>query len=234
MAVSKAKKVEILAELVTKFKEAKSIGFASTTTLTVDDFFSLRKDIREVGATYNLAKKTLIRKALKDALDIDVDLSTLPGQIGAVCSNDDAVAGLGKVNDLVKKTKGEKITWALSIFEWEIKDLESTKVIAALPSRDTLLGRLVGSLQSPIAGLARFFDAAKGDLEAKGKTKVGELEWAATEEAPKAEEPKIEEKKEEAPKVEAAPVEETKEAEAPKTEEAPTEEKKEEEKPTEA
>ena len=234
MAVSKAKKVEILEELVTKFKEAKSIGFAATTTLTVSDFSSLRKELREVGATYNLAKKTLIRKALKDALYIDVDLATLPGQIGAVCSNDDAVAGLGKVNDLVKKTKGEKITWALSIFEWEIKDLESTKVIAALPSRDTLLGRLVGSLQSPIAGLARFFDAAKGDLEAKGKTKVGELEWAATEEAPKAEEPKIEEKKEEAPKVEAAPVEETKEAEAPKTEEAPTEEKKEEEKPTEA
>ena len=234
MAVSKAKKVEILEELVTKFKEAKSIGFAATTTLTVSDFSSLRKELREVGATYNLAKKTLIRKALKDALDIDVDLATLPGQIGAVCSNDDAVAGLGKVNDLVKKTKGEKITWALSIFEWEIKDLESTKVIAALPSRDTLLGRLVGSLQSPIAGLARFFDAAKGDLEAKGKTKVGELEWAATEEAPKAEEPKIEEKKEEAPKVEAAPVEEKKEAEAPKTEEAPTEEKKEEEKPTEA
>ena len=177
MAVSKAKKVEILAELVTKFKEAKSIGFASTTTLTVDDFFYLRKDLREVGATYNLAKKTLIRKALKDALDIDVDLSTLPGQIGAVCSNDDAVAGLGKVNDLVKKTKGEKITWALSIFEWEIKDLESTKTIAGLPSRDTLLGRLVGSLQSPIAGLARFFDAAKCDLEAKGKEKVGDLEW---------------------------------------------------------
>lgn len=227
MAVSKAKKVEILNELVEKFKEAKSIGFAATTTLTVSDFSSLRKELREVGATYNLAKKTLIKRALKDALDIDVDLSTLPGQIGAVCSNDDAVAGLGKVNDLVKKTKGEKITWAISIFEWEIKDVEATKTIAGLPSRDTLLGRLVGSLQSPIAGLARFFDAAKGDLEAKGKTKVGELEWGATEEAPKAEEAKIEEKKEE-----------VKEEEAPKNEEAPTEKKKEEaaeeEKPTEA
>lgn len=195
MAVSKTKKVEILNELIEKFKEAKSIWFASTTTLTVDDFASLRKDLREVNATYTLAKKTLIKKALKESLNLEVDLSNLPGQIGAVCSNDDAVAGLGKVNDLVKKTKGEKVTWALSIFEWEIKDLEETKTIAGLPSRETLLGRLVGSMQSPISGLARFFSAAKDELETKGKEKVGELEWApTTEEAPKAEEKKEEEK----------------------------------------
>lgn len=225
MAVSKAKKVEILSDLIAKFKEAKSIGFAATSTLTVDDFFSLRKNLREVGATYTLAKKTLIKKALKDALDIEIDLSNLPGQIGAVCSNDDAVAGLGKVNELVKKTKGEKITWAISIFEWEIKDLEETKTIAGLPSRDTLLGRLVGSMKSPISGLARFFDAAKTQLEEQGKEKVGELEWETKEEAAKTEDAPVQEKKEEAPaeeKVEAPKEEEV------KTETAPTEEKKEE------
>lgn len=221
MAVTKQQKVEILNELIEKFKDAKSIGFASTTTLTVDDFYALRKDLREVWATYTLAKKTLIKKAIKDALDIDLDLSNLPGQIWAVCSNEDSVAGLGKVNDLVKKTKGEKITWAVSIFEWELKDIEETKVIASMPSRDTLLGRLVGSMKSPISGLARFFDAASKDLESNGKAKVGELEGEKTEEAPKAEE-----KKEEAPKVEEKK-EEVKE-DAPKTEEKVEETKTEE------
>jgi ribosomal protein L10 len=48
MAVSKAQKVEILNNLIVKFKEAKSIGFAATTTLTVEDFFGLRKGLREV------------------------------------------------------------------------------------------------------------------------------------------------------------------------------------------
>ena len=105
MAVSKQQKAEILNELVAKFKEAKSIGFATTSTMTVDEFAGLRTELREVNATYTLAKKTLIRKALKDAIDMDIDLSTLEGQIGVVCSNDDAVAGLGKVNDLVKKSK---------------------------------------------------------------------------------------------------------------------------------
>jgi len=181
MAVSKQQKVEILNNLVERFKEAKSIGFAATNTLTVEDFSNLRTDLREVSATYTLAKKTLIRKALKDALDIDIDLSNFPGQIWAVCSNEDAVAWLGKVNDFIKKN-GEKVTWAASIFEGELKDLEETKVIASMPSRDTLLGRLVGSLQSPLSGLARFLDAASSELETTGKNKVWELEWEKTEE----------------------------------------------------
>ena len=211
MAVSKQQKIEILADLVAKFKDAKSIGFASSNTLTVAEFGELRNELRSVNASYTLAKKTLIRKALKDAINIDVELSMLEGQIGVVCSNDDAIAGLSKVNDLVKKTKGEKITWAASIMDGELKDLEETKVIASMPSRDTLLGRLVGSMQSPISGLARFFDAAAKDLEEKGVDSVGKLEGEKKEET--VETPKEEEKKEDTPKTEEAPAEEKKEEE---------------------
>lgn len=211
MAVSKQQKIEILADLVAKFKDAKSIGFASSNTLTVAEFGELRNELRSVNASYTLAKKTLIRKALKDAINIDVELSMLEGQIGVVCSNDDAIAGLSKVNDLVKKTKGKKITWAASIMDGELKDLEETKVIASMPSRDTLLGRLVGSMQSPISGLARFFDAAAKDLEEKGIDSVGKLEGEKKEET--VETPKEEEKKEDTPKTEEAPAEEKKEVE---------------------
>ena len=91
MAVSKQQKVEILNELVAKFKVAKSIGFATTSTMTVEEFAGLRKNLREVDASYTLGKKTLMRKALKEALNIDYDLSNLEGQIGAVCSNGDAI-----------------------------------------------------------------------------------------------------------------------------------------------
>ena len=195
MAVSREQKAAILEELVTKFKEAKSIGFAATNTMTVSEFSELRSNLREVNATYNLAKKTLIKKAIKEALDIDLDLSTLEGQVGAVCSNDDAVAGLGKVNDLVKKSE-DKIIWASCIFEWELKTLEETKVIAGMPSRETLLSRLVGSMMSPLSGMARFLDAAAKEVESQSKTKVGELEVEKTES--KEEEKKAEEKTEEA------------------------------------
>ena len=191
MAVSREQKAAILEELVVRFKEAKSIGFATTNTMTVSEFSELRTNLREVSATYNLSKKTLIRKAIKDALNIEIDLSTLEGQIGVVCSNDDAVAGLGKVNDLVKSTQGEKITWASCIFEWELKTLEETKIIAGMPSRETLLSRMVGSLMSPLSGMARFLDAAAKEVETQGKENLSQIEV------------KKEETKEEAPAEEA-------------------------------
>ncbi len=190
MAVSKQKKAEILNSLIEQVKNAKSIWFASTKGVTVAEFADLRKKLREVGASYTLAKKTLIVKAVKEALDLDLNLADLEGQIGMVCSNDDAIAGLSKVNDFIKATeKEQKMTWSISIFEGKLQDKTETKVIASMPSRETLLSRLVGSMKSPISSLARFFDAAAKDIEAKGKTKVGELEWKKEEKATEAETP---------------------------------------------
>lgn len=190
MAVSKQKKAEILNSLIEQVKNAKSIWFASTKGVTVAEFADLRKKLREVWASYTLAKKTLIVKAVKEALDLDLNLADLEGQIGMVCSNDDAIVGLSKVNDFIKATeKEQKMTWSISIFEGKLQDKAETKVIASMPSRETLLSRLVGSMKSPISSLARFFDAAAKDIEAKGKTKVGELEWKKEEKAPEAETP---------------------------------------------
>lgn len=189
MAVSKQKKSEILSALVEKMKNAESIWFASSNWVTVAEFAELRKNLREVDASYTLAKKTIIVKAVKEALGLDIDLATLEGQIGIVCSNSDAVAGLSKVNDFIKSNpKAPKMSWSASIFEWKIQDKKETEVIASMPSRETLLGRLVGSMKSPISKLARFFDAASKDLESQGKSKVSELEWKKEEKAEEASE----------------------------------------------
>lgn len=182
MAVTKEHKAEILEGLIERVKNAESIWFATSSTVTVEEFSNLRTNLREVWSTYNLAKKTLIRKAIKEALGLDLDLSTLPGQIWMICSNEDSVSGLGKVNDFIKANE-EKMSWASCIFEWQIKTLEETKIIAGMPSRDTLLGRLVWSMQSPLSALARFLDAAAKEVESQGKEKVSELDTPKKEEA---------------------------------------------------
>lgn len=187
MALSKSKKNEVLSHLVENFKKAQSIWFAQTNGLTVAEFSELRKWLREVSATYTVSKKTLIQKALKEALDMELDLSMIPGQIWVVCSFEDSIAGLSKTNDFIKskedkKAEVQKISWAASVFEWKINGLEETKEIAAMPSRETLLSRLVGSMMSPLSGMARFFDAAAKEVESQGKTKVGELEVKKEEE----------------------------------------------------
>lgn len=209
MAVTRAKKSEILSTLIENIKNAKSIGFAQTNGLTVSEFSNLRTELRTVNTTYNLAKKTLVKIAVKEALGIDLDLALLPGQVWVICSNDDAVAGLSKTNAYItkaynKKVQVQKISWVASIFEGKVNGLEETKVIASMPSRETLLGRLVGSMMSPLSGMARFLDAAWKEVETQGKTKVGQLEG----------------KKAETPKEDAAP------SEAPIAVETPSEEVK--------
>lgn len=239
MAVSKAKKVEILEQLKEVLKEAKSIGFTTNVGLTMDDFNKIRTNLRKAGGRFMLAKKTLIMKAMKEVHGVDIDETTLPGQVAVVTSTQDAVAGLGKVNEMMKEITAEKgkegkIKWVLSFFEGKIQDEAATIEIAGMPSRETLLGRLVGSMQSPIAGLARFFDAAAKKLETQNMANLGSAP------APKKEEPKVEapapvaevtETPTEAAPVEAeapvatseAPVEAAPvaEAEVPATEEAP-------------
>lgn len=113
MALTKAQKVEVLNNLKEKIKEAKSVGFTKNTGLTVEEITDLRISLREVNSTFTLAKKTLIKIAFKEVFDVEIDDALLPEQIALVLSNDDAVAGLGKVNDFMKKGKAgeDKMEW---------------------------------------------------------------------------------------------------------------------------
>lgn len=203
MAVSKAKKVEQLAALEAHLKEAKSVAFTSNQKITVLEVSNLKKDLRAQDAIFLTAKKTLMRIAFKNVYGADLDLTTLPGQVAVIISKGDALSPLGVANKYATEwRKEEKLTFVGGYMDGRLMDAIETKKLATLPSREVLLAKLLGSMMSPLSGLARFFDAAKKDLEAKSLAKVGDL-TAST--------PAKEEKKEEAP----APV-----AEAPKVEEA--------------
>jgi large subunit ribosomal protein L10 len=191
MALTKAQKSEVLNQLKDLIKDAKSVGFTTNTGLTVEEITNLRVSLREVNATFTLAKKTLIKIAFKEVFNVEINNDLLPNQIALVVSNEDAVSGLGKVNAFKKEVE-DKIEWTGSYLDGELKDAEETKVIASMPSRDTLLGRMVGSLQSPLSGLARFLDALAQDKTEKEGATV------------KKEEEKVEEVKEETPKTKEA------------------------------
>lgn len=190
MALTKGQKIEVLNNLKNLIQNSKSVGFTTNTGLSVEEITNLRVSLREVDATFTLAKKTLIKIAFKEVFDLEIDDNLLPNQIALVVSNTDAISGLGKVNTFRKKVT-DKIEWTGSYFDWELKNAEETKVIASMPSRETLLGRLVWSLQSPLSSFARVLDSI-----AKDKT---EKQWSPVEAkkeeapAPKAEEIKTEE-----------------------------------------
>jgi len=178
MALTRTKKEEVLNNLKTILKSANSVGFTSNSALTVEEITNLRVSLREVDATFVLAKKTLIKIAFKDVYNVELDSSLLPNQIALVLSNDDAVAGLGKVNDFMKKGQPgeEKMQWTGAYFEEEILDAAAAKEVAGMPSRETLLSRMVGSLMSPLSGMARFLDAAAKEVETQGKENLSQIE----------------------------------------------------------
>jgi len=226
MAVSKAKKVEQLAALEAHLKTATSVAFTSNTKVTVLEVSALKRDLRAQNAIFLTAKKTLIRIAFKNVYGVDVDINTLPGQVALVIAQGDAIAPLGVANKYANEWKKEqKLTFVAGYMEGRLMDGAETKKLATLPSREVLLAKLLGSMMSPLSGLARFFDAAGKDLGTKGLTKVGDLVGAAPAKA-EAPTPVVEEAKvEEAAVVEVAPeVPADVVAEAPV--EAPTEEVK--------
>jgi len=178
MALTRTKKEEVLAALKAKLTTANSIGFTTNLWLTVEEVTNLRVNLREVNAEFHLVKKTFIKIAFKEVYDVEISDELLPNQIALVLSNEDAVAGLGKVNDFMKKGQPgeEKMSWTGSYFEWEVKNAADTKEIAGMPSRETLLGRMVGSLMSPLSGMARFLDAAAKEVEEQGKENLSQIE----------------------------------------------------------
>ncbi len=220
--VSKQKKAEQLAVLEAHLKAATSVAFTSNTKVTVLEISSLKKDLRANNAIYLTAKKTLIRIAFKTVYGVEVDIATLPGQVGLVIAKGDAVAPFGVANKYVNEWKKEqKMTFVAGYMEGRLMDGEETKKLATLPSREVLLAKLLGSMMSPLSGLARFFDAAGKDLTAKSLTKVGDLALSAPAAAPKVEAAPVavEAPAVEAPALEVAP--EAPVAETVVTEEAP-------------
>lgn len=217
MAVSKAKKVEQLAQLEELLKTATSVGFTSTQKVTVLEVSNLKKDLRAVNAKFLVAKKTLIRIAFKNVYGVELDINTLPGQVALVIAQgEDAIAPLGVANKYVTEwRKEEKMVFVGGYLEGRLMDATETKKLSTLPSREVLLAKLLGSMMSPLSGLARFFDAAGKDLTTKNLAKVGDLVGSV----PAATEAKTEETP--APVTESA-------SETPVVSEAPAEEKTEE------
>ncbi len=214
--VSKQKKAEQLAVLEAHLKAATSVAFTSNTKVTVLEISSLKKDLRANNAIYLTAKKTLIRIAFKTVYGVEIDLATLPGQVGLVIAKGDAIAPFGVANKYVNEWKKEqKMLFVAGYMEGRLMGGEETKKLATLPSREVLLAKLLGSMMSPLSGLARFFDAAGKDLTAKSLTKVSDLTVSAPVATPKVEAAPVVE----APVAEVAP--EAPVAEAVATEETP-------------
>ena len=168
--------------------------------LTVEEDTKLRKTLRENGIIYKVYKNTMINFAVKDT-EFEGLAPLLEGPTAIAISKDDATAPARLLSQFAKTAP--VLEMKAGVVEGTFYDAAGINAIADIPSRDVLLGRLFGSMQSPIANLARVLNqiAEKGGAPAE----AAPAEEAPAAEAPAAEEPKAEE----APAAE-APAEEVK------------------------
>ena len=190
-------KKPIVDEISAAVKDAQSVVLVDYRGLTVEQDTQLRKQLREAGITYKVYKNTMMNFAFKGT-DCEALLPYLEGPSAIAISTEDATAPARELCKFAKTADALEVKGG--IVEGTAYDADGIKEVAKIPSREELLSRLLGSMQSPITTFARVIkQMAEKDGEAGAEAS------AEAEAAPVAEEPAAE--------AEAAPAEEAPAAE---------------------
>lgn len=200
---------KVVADLVELLKSAQAGVLVDYRGITVEQDTQLRNKLREAGVEYKVVKNTLTRFAANEVGYQELD-SSLHGPTALAISSTDPVAPAKVLSDFAKDV--EAIEIKAGFLDGKVISLDEVKTLASTPSREVLIAKIMGSLNSPISKLVRTLQA----LVDNG-VEPSEIGAAA---------PAVEE----APAVEAAPaIEEAPATEAPAVEEAPAAEEKTEE-----
>ena len=169
--------VEALAE---RFKGASAGVFVDYRGITVAEDTQLRRELVSNEVEYSVVKNTLTRFALEKAGLSDLD-SVLNGTTSLATSAGDPIAPIRIINEYSKKM-GDRFNIKAAFMDGKVLNAQEIEEIAALPSKDALYAKVLGTMLAPITSLAVVLGQI---LEQQG----GSVESAAAEadEAPAAE-----------------------------------------------
>ncbi|OGZ84722.1 MAG: 50S ribosomal protein L10 [Candidatus Staskawiczbacteria bacterium RIFOXYD1_FULL_39_28] len=158
MALTKEQKTKQVESVKEKIAQQKSMVFVDFSKVPSKEMFSLRKSLKEAGCNLKIAKKTLVRIAFGQS---NISFwnkikSSIPGQLALVFGIEDEIAPARIANTFAKTQENFKILGGI----FENRFIEKARVLelAAIPTRNELLGRLVGSIYSPVSGFVRVLD----------------------------------------------------------------------------
>ena len=150
MAKSKQQKTDALEEAKNKFDSSKLVVLASYNDLPVSDIQELRKELKEKDVFYKVIKKTILKLVAKDNIDENL-VNDLRGNLALAYGPDEVEAA--KI--LAKFAKDhEGIELHAGWLENDFIDKAKVEELSKLLGKEELLAKLVGSLKSPISGLA--------------------------------------------------------------------------------
>ena len=145
-------KQPIVDEIKALFDGAVAVTAVDYLGLTVEQDTILRKQLREAGVQYKVYKNTLIKRAAEGTDFAQLD-DVLEGPTAIAVSKEDPAAAARIIAKFAKNAP--KLELKAAVAEGKLYDKNEVQTLAAIPSREELLSRLCGSLQSPIANFAR-------------------------------------------------------------------------------
>ncbi|MBE5941553.1 MAG: 50S ribosomal protein L10 [Lachnospiraceae bacterium] len=145
-------KQPIVEEIKANLDGAQTAVIVDYRGLTVEQDTRLRKEMREAGVIYKVYKNTMVRFAI-DGTEFEALKDDLEGPNAIAISKDDATAPARILAKFAKDAPALEIK--SGIVEGTYYDANGIKAISSIPSREELLSKLLGSLQSPIANFAR-------------------------------------------------------------------------------
>ena len=157
-------KQPIVQAIADDIKDAASVVLVDYRGLTVAQDTELRKQLREAGIIYKVCKNTMMKRAF-EGTDFAALYEHLEGPSAIAISKDDATAPARILCKFAKDAKALELK--AGVIEGTVYDVDGLTELSKIPSREELLSKLLGSLQSPITNLARVLNqiAEQGGAE---------------------------------------------------------------------
>ena len=175
-------KKQVVNEMVEKFKAASAGVFVDYRGLTVEEDTELRRKFREAGVEYKVVKNTLTSRAAKE-VGLEALDPILNGPTALAMSVDNPVAPAKIIAEFAKKHEALEVK--AGFMDGAVMSVAEVNTLAATPSREELLAKMMGSMKSPISGLVRLLNTiVEGGVEMVDLAAKKAAEAAPAEEAP--------------------------------------------------
>ena len=146
----------IIDEIKGKLENAQAAVVVDYQGITVAQADAMRKKLREANVDYTVYKNTLVKRAI-EGTDFAPLAEVLDGPSALAISTEDATAPARTLNKIIKDFK--KMEFKAGVVEGTYYDKAGIEAVAEIPSRDELIAKFMGSIQSPVSKAVRTFQA---------------------------------------------------------------------------
>ncbi len=156
-------KAAVIDEIKEKLDKAESVVVVDYIGTTVEQATAMRAKLREAGVDYTVYKNTLVAKAI-EGTKYEGLKDCLSGPSAFAISYDDAIAPARVISAAIKEY--EKMAFKAGMVEGGLYDAAGVQALASIPSRNELIAKFMGSIQSPVGKFVRTLQAIADAKEA--------------------------------------------------------------------